>query len=159
MGEHDIRLHNQPGTPSYEQDWAAWLTTQVELLKTRRFDEIDFENLIDEVESLGRSDFRGFVSAIEVVLAHMLKWEFQPAYQSKSWARSIALHRERVASELEESPSYRNRLDEAVAKAYRGARFVAERETGLLRQTFPAECPYTWEQIMTRELRFTPSEE
>jgi Domain of unknown function DUF29 len=159
MGEHDIRLHNQPGAPSYQGDWAAWLTSQVELLKSRRLDEIDYDNLINEVESFGRSDFRGFVSAIEVVLVHMLKWEYQPAYQSKSWARSIAVHRERVLDELKDSPSYRARVDEAVTKAYRMPRYVAERETGLLRQTFPLECPYNWDEVMTRELRFTPSEE
>ena len=158
MGEHDFRLHNQSNAPSYEEDWAAWLTSQVELLKSRRFEEIDYDNLIDEVESLVRSNFRGFVSAVEVVMTHMLKWGFQLAYQSKSWARSIALHRLRVTIELEKCPSYCSHIYEAIAKAYRGARFVAERETGLLRQTFPAECRYTWDEIMTRSLRFTPSD-
>jgi hypothetical protein len=155
MGEHDIRLHNQAGGPSYDDDWAAWLTNQVELLKNKRYDEIDHAHLIDEVESLGKRDFKGFVSAIEVVLTHMLKWEFQPAYQSKSWARSIAVHRARIDDELADSPSYRTRVDEAVARAYNMARFAAERETGLLRRSFSETCPYDWQAIMTRPFEFT----
>lgn len=155
MAEHDLTLHRVALGPTYGEDWAAWLQKQINLLKQRRYDELDHDNLIDEVEGLGKSDFKGFVSAIEIVLLHMLKWEHQPAFQSKSWAQSIDEHRERITWELQDSPSYKARLEEAVFKAYQGARYRAETQTGLSRRTFPVECPYDWTEIMTRELRFT----
>ncbi len=41
-------------------------------------------------------------------------------------------------------------LDEIVARAYRRARIKAASETGLDDNAFPAECPYTFDDVMTR---------
>ncbi|HZG09462.1 MAG TPA: DUF29 domain-containing protein [Allosphingosinicella sp.] len=147
--EHIIQLR---GTgPGYEEDYAAWVDHQVGLIKAGRWNEIDRDNLIDEVESLGLSVFKGFVSAIEVVLLHMLKWDFQPERRSRSWIASVDEHRLRAEQELEDSPSYKARIEEAVKRAYRVARLRAAGETDLPIKTFPAECPYDWAQIMERE--------
>ena len=146
--EHIIQLR---GTgPAYEQDYAAWVDHQAGLIKAGRWQEIDRDNLIDEVESLGRSVFNSFVGAIEVVLLHMLKWDYQPERRSRSWILSIDEHRARAEQELEDNPSYKARTQQAVERAYRVAPLRASGETDLPRRTFPDQCPYDWTQIMER---------
>ncbi len=151
MGEHDLKLHNGPPTPVYADDWAAWVERHVELLLQRRFDELDIENLADEVGSLARGNFKAWVSAIRLVLLHMLKWDYQPEYRTRSWQSSIAVQRVRIALEIEDNPSYVGRIEEAVAKAYRLARTQGSDETELYLKTFPETCPYDWAEITTRE--------
>jgi hypothetical protein len=150
MAERDPGLNSRQEHPAYEQDYAAWLNSQMELLRQRRFKELDLENLLEEVGDLGRSDFRSFVSAVEVVVAHMLKWDFQPSKRGTSWIASIEEHRARIEEALEVSPSYKSKFEEAMRRAYRPARAIASRQTKLPMKSFPDTCPYGWEQIMER---------
>ena len=150
MGERKHILEARRKAPSYEKDYAGWLEAQVALMRAGRWESLDKSNLLDEVASLGRSDFKGFVSAIEIVLLHMLKWDQQPERRSPSWSYSILEHRRRIAQELADSPSYKSRIEEAVARAYETAPAAAARETGLQLRTFPASCPYTWADITER---------
>ena len=136
--------------PGYADDYAAWVGHQVALLKARRTDELDFENLIDEVESLASSVYREFVRAIRLVLLHMLKWDHQPARRTRSWQISIAVHRNDVGDLLTDNPSFKSKQDRAVAVAYRRARLEASGETDLPLKTFPENCPYEWGAIITR---------
>ena len=151
MAERDLPIRPRRAAPTYAADYAAWLQNQVGLMKASRWTELDMENLIDEVESLGRSDFKGFVSAIEVVIAHMLKWDFQSDRRSPSWIGSIDEHRARIEQELADSPSYKSRIDEALARAYRPARGRASADTRLPLSAFPTDCPYVWADIMARD--------
>jgi hypothetical protein len=147
--EHITRLRR--ADPGYEADYAAWLQHQVDLLKADRWSDVDKSNLIDEVESLGRSDFKRLVSAFEVVIAHMLKWDFQHERRSNSWIASIEEHRDRIRQELVDSPSYKQRLDEAAGRAWRPARARASRETDLPLKRFPIDLPYSINDIVNRE--------
>lgn len=151
MAERKHITELRRAAPGYEADYAAWLDHQLGLLRSDRWSEVDKDNLIDEVEDLGRSAFKGFVSSIEIVIAHMLKWDFQPERRSRSWQGSIVEHRRRIEDELEDSPSYSARIEEAIARAYRTAAPLAVRETGLPLQTFPSTCPYSWDDLMNRE--------
>ncbi|HLL30858.1 MAG TPA: DUF29 domain-containing protein [Allosphingosinicella sp.] len=151
MAEREHITELRRAAPGYEADYAAWLDHQVALLKADRWSEVDKDNLIDEVESLGRSEFRGFVRAFEIVIAHMLKWDFQPERRSNSWIASIVEHRERIEQELEDSPSYRARTGEALRRAWRPARALAANEINLPLKQLPAELPYSFEDVMNRE--------
>ncbi len=137
--------------PAYEQDYAAWLAGQVDLMRASRWSELDHANLIDEVESLGRSDYAGLVSAIEIVLVHMLKWDLQPERRTPSWVASIDEHRRRMAQSLEDNPSYKARIDDAVARAWRTASAHAAAETNLPVAVFPKTNPHDWTAITTRQ--------
>ena len=154
MGERKHILEARRNSPSYEEDYAGWLEAQVVLMRADRWESVDKDNLLDEVASLGRSDFKGFVSAIEIVLLHMLKWDHQPERRSPSWAYSILEHRRRITQELTDSPSYKSRIQEAVERAYETAPAAAARETGLPLRTFPESCPYSWADITERS--FSP---
>lgn len=150
VADRDPEIVGRGNYPAYEADYAAWLDAQVELLGAGRFAELDLSNLIDEVASLGRSDFNGFVSLIKVVLLHLLKWDIQTDHRTRSWAESINGHRDQVNWELKDSPSYRARAEEAVERAYSRARRKAHKETKLPLRSFPESCPYSWDDIMTR---------
>lgn len=150
MGEPKRIVEARHGAPLYEEDYAAWLEAQVALMRADRWSEIDKDNLLDEVESLGRSEFNAFVSAIRVVLMHMLKWDFQEDYRSRSWANSITGHRHRIEKALGDNPSYRARIDEASHEAYQRALLEAADETRYPVRLFPQQLPYSWEEIMTR---------
>lgn len=151
MAELAQRIDARRDATAYEQDWAAWAAHQANLLKQRRFDELDVDNLLDEVESLAARDFKAWVSAIRLVLMHMLKWDYQPDRRTRGWFVTIVRERTEIEDGLEMSPSYARRTDEAIAKAYRGARREAAAETGLPPNTFPETCPYDWTAITTRE--------
>ena len=129
-------------------DYHAWAFEQADYLRKGRFDLLDLPNVIDEIEAVGRSEFRSFKSNIEIVLVHLLKWDYQTAKRGLSWENSIGEHRDRIRDDLEDSASMERKRDEAVAAAYRLARRKASRETRLPVKTFPEACPYSWEQIM-----------
>jgi predicted DNA-binding ribbon-helix-helix protein len=129
-----------PQLADYGQDFFGWLLEQSALLKAGRLDDLDRDNLIAELDGLARSEFDKLVSFLRLVLLHMLKWEHQAERRSRSWAISIALHRDH-AEEL---------LADALARAYRRARLEAADETGLLLQTFPDVCPYQLVDVLTR---------
>lgn len=151
MAEHKHISGLRRSEPAYDEDYAAWLENQIALMRVDRWADVDKDNLLDEVESLGRSDFKSFASAIRIVLIHMLKWDHQPERRTRSWQASITEHRLQIGEELRDSPSYRARIDEAVERAYAIARARASGETGLPLSAFPQTCPYDWGTIMNRE--------
>ena len=69
----------------YNADFAQWIAQVTVLLRQGKFDELDIENLIEEVEDLGKCDRRAVCSNLEIVLLHLLKWQFQPEQRSASW--------------------------------------------------------------------------
>jgi len=151
MAEREHIIAARHTGPGYAEDYAAWVQHQIELMRAGRWAEIDRERLIDEVEDLGKSEFNAFVSAIEVVIVHMLKWDHQPERRTRSWIASIVEHRRRIQRSLRENPSYQARIVEATESAYETGQAKASGETNLPLATFPAENPYDWDAITSRE--------
>jgi hypothetical protein len=133
----------------YERDFYGWTQEQARLLREGRFAELDVTNVVEEIETLGRSERRELVSRLRIILLHLLKWQYQPARRGPSWQHSIEIQRDDTRDHLAENPSLKPQLDDIVAAAYRKSRVEAEAETGLLRDTFPVECPWTVDQIMS----------
>lgn len=127
----------------YNTDYLRWIETTVEKLRDRHYDRIDWENLIDEIEDMGRSERRSLESNLIIVLIHLLKWQYQPEFRSGSWKGSIVEHRRRIRKALKESPSLKPYLEEILADCYLDAVEQASAETGLSVETFPQACPYT----------------
>jgi len=132
----------------YQRDFSLWLEATAQLLKERRFTELDIENLLDEIESMGRSERSAVRNNLMVVLVHLLKWQYQPDKRSTSWHVSILEHRRRLEDDFQDSPSLRNYYIEVFTKCYRNACKQAAIETGLDLATFPAESPFTPEQVL-----------
>lgn len=135
----------------YDRDYALWLSATIEQLRDRDYDNVDWDNLLDELEAMARSDKRAIKHNLVVILVHLLKWQFQPEMRSGSWAGSITEHRTRIQALLEDSPSLKNFLDEALVWAYPRARRQASDETGLPLDRFPESCPYSLNLVLNDE--------
>jgi hypothetical protein len=139
-------------SPAYEADGYGWAMAQAELLRARRFDAVDWNNVIEEIESVGKSERSSVESALRVVLMHQLKWSHQKMFRSRSWANSIRTHLQHFDDRLGENPGLKSQLSNILQRAYRDARSEAANETGIDIDTFPAEIP-TWDEIRApREL-------
>lgn len=132
----------------YEQDFCAWLTRQVDLLRTGQINRADIDNIIEELEALGRSERNSLSSRLEELLLHLLKWRYQPDRRNRSWRDSIDKQRHGLEDILETSPSLRHSAIEILPKVYGRARRRASNQTGLAQATFPTDCPFQVDQIL-----------
>lgn len=142
------RIDIQPPLVSIEEDFALWCAQQGALLRAGRLAAIDRENLAEEIESLGRSDRREIGNRLKVLLAHLLKWRFQPERQKGDWRATIRNQRVGIAKLIKESPSLANYPASVLREEYENARADAADETALSEETFPAECPFTIDQVL-----------
>jgi hypothetical protein len=129
----------------YERDFYLWVEEQVRLLRQGRLDDLDIANLLEEIESMGRSEKKAIKSNLVIVLLHLLKYEFQPKRRSRSWLDSILEHRLRLRDDLQESPSLRGHLEAVFSDAYADARARAMAQTGLSERAFSQTSPYALE--------------
>jgi hypothetical protein len=132
----------------YETDYLKWIDTTIEKLRLQDYSNIDWENLIEEIEDMGRSERKSLKSNLIIVLTHLLKWQYQPEFRSGSWKGSIVEHRRRIREALSDSPSLKPYLEEVFAGCYLDAVEQASAETGLPVETFPQECPYTSAEVL-----------
>jgi hypothetical protein len=132
----------------YETDFAVWTEQTVQLIRARQFGQVDWEAVIEEIESLGRSERRELKSRLEVLLQHLLKWQYQSNLRSGSWRNTIDEQRNRIEDLLQESPSLKPYLEEVLAECYRRGCKAATNETELPLNTFPAKCPYPITQVL-----------
>ncbi len=139
------------GNRLYEQDFYAWANEQAALLRAGKLGEADIEHIAEEVESLGKSEKREFVSRLIVLVVHLLKWRFQPSLRGRSWKLSVEEQRIAIDAHLADNPSLKTVVAEATALAYRQARIGAQRETDLDTTVFPAQCPWTFEEMMDED--------
>jgi hypothetical protein len=138
----------------YEDDYYTWINEQVALLRERRFDEVDVENVAEELSDLGKDEFAKLQSCLRVLLMHMLKWDQQPEHRTRSWVFSIREQRRRYARLMKQNPGLKPRLKEALDQAYEDARDWAANETHLQVRDFPKICPYDWNDILERPFEF-----
>jgi uncharacterized protein DUF29/YdaS antitoxin of YdaST toxin-antitoxin system len=132
----------------YEYDYYGWLVRQAALLGERRFAEVDLPNIIEEIESLGRSEKNEIENRLGVLLMHLLKWQYQAKRRSGSWQSTIIEQRARILKRLQLSPSLRDYPGEVLKEEYGLARERAAAESGLAISTFPKSCPYSIEQVL-----------
>jgi hypothetical protein len=132
----------------YEQDFYGWTQEQAQLLREGRFSELDATNVVEEIESLGRSERRELVSHMRVLLTHLLKWAYQPGRRGRSWRLTIEAQRVQVRRQLAENPSLQPQMEEVLTHAFELSVIDAERQTRLARRTFPKTCPWSVGQVM-----------
>ena len=138
----------------YETDFYAWVQEQALLLRHHQWSQLDLPNLIEEIESLGKQQRAELRSRLKVLIGHLLKWEYQLERPSRSWLMTIRVQRRDTQELLEENPSLKPYLREALQKVYESGRDLAVGETNLPLKTFPQDCPYTLEEILSD--RFYP---
>ena len=138
-------------TEVYDQDFYAWALKNAELIRQGRWSEVDTEHVAEEIESMGRSIKRALEQRLTVLFAHLLKWEYQPAFRSRSWRYTIIEQRDAISDLLEENPSLRAGLPTILAKVYKRAVRNAADETELKSTVFPANCPWPLEQTLDEQ--------
>ncbi|MDB9315869.1 DUF29 domain-containing protein [Spirulina sp. CS-785/01] len=148
-------MRNQPAMVNlkalYDQDYYAWLKVNLERIKGQDFEQIDWVNLIEELEEMGRREKKAIFSNLKILLIHLLKYKYQSEKRSNSWLFTIEEHRQRIQEDLENSPSLRGYLLENYAKCYEKARKLAALETGIDIKDFPDISPFTVEEILDDE--------
>jgi hypothetical protein len=139
-------MMNKPQT--YDTDFYAWALYNADLIRQGKFAEVDIHHVAEELESMGKSERRELISRFAVLLAHLLKWQYQPERRGNSWKYTIKEQRFEVEELLDDSPSLNHELDEQLAHAYKKALLLAIQETGLNPETFPEHCPFSFTQAM-----------
>jgi len=135
----------------YDTDFYGWTQSQAQALREGKLQHLDINNLIEEIESMGKSEQRELESRLKVLLMHLLKWCFQPERRSISWELTIKDQRNQIARHLRKNPSLQSKIEEAQADAYEDAIFAAANETKLHIKAFPEQCPWTFEEIMAED--------
>ena len=133
----------------YENDIVAWANEQAQLIRAGKFDQLDLEHLAEEIEDVGKSEKRELASRMAVLLAHLLKWQYQPERQTNSWQRTIKEQRRGISIALRETPSLKTSLNDPTwqEKAWTDAVSQAASETGLA--DFPDACQWQMhEQVL-----------
>ena len=133
---------------SYEDDLYAWTEEQAALLRARRTEGLDWENLAEEIRAMGASDRRKLESRLCVILLHLLKWQTQPGLRGASWRRTLRVQRREIRKLLKQSPSLRREVSALMSEAYADAIKDAADETGLPPHRFPVDCPYTPDEVL-----------
>jgi hypothetical protein len=130
----------------YDRDYHGWAIHQAEALRARRLDQLDVENLAEEVEDLARRVKKELQHRAEVLLAHLLKWQYQPEKKSSSWQATIDEQRQRIADLLAENPSLKPQFRSVLRQAYGYAVRQAGLEMGLSKvqwqRRLPSACPW-----------------
>lgn len=132
----------------YSQDFYAWTQTQAKALAEQNLADLDWPHLKEELEALGRQEYRELVSRLTVLLGHLLKWQFQPEKRSRSWFLTIREQRRAITRHLNHNPSLTSRLPEAITDGYEAGVDLALRETDLPLRYFPIDCPYAMEAVL-----------
>lgn len=144
-------------TATYENDLYSWSLEQAALLRAGKFDQVDLEHIIEEIEDVSKSEKRALESFLETLLMHLLKWQYQSSHRSRSWELTILEQRRRLVDHLKENPGLKGKLDESIEKAYYYARTGAEKETGLPAGVFPEDCPWVFGEFM--DVGFWPEQD
>ncbi|WP_424102452.1 DUF29 domain-containing protein [Moorena producens] len=135
---------------AYTKDFNYWTQQTAQLLREGRWQEIDLENLIEEVEDLGKSERRGITSQLIRLLLHLLKWH-QHQRRSDSWLDSITDARTQIELAIEDSPSLRSYPAQQLEQSYQLARRKAAQQTGMPVSVFPEACPYSIELTLDQD--------
>ena len=132
----------------YKTDFYAWTQEQVSLIRHQQWLQLDWQNLIEEIDSLGKQQRQELRNRLSVLMGHLLKWEYQSQHRSRSWLATIRVQRRDTLRLLKDSPSLKPYLEDALPEAYENGRDLAMGETDLPQQIFPLKCPYSLMEIL-----------
>ena len=135
---------------AYEKDIVAWANEQASFIRAGRFELLDLKNIAEEIEDVGKSEQRELESRMAVLIAHLLKWQFQATHRGSSWELTIKEQRKMIAIRLKQTPSLKSSIKDSDWQeiSWTDAVGIAVKETGFDRLIFPELCPWTPEQIL-----------
>lgn len=131
-------------TASYNEDFHAWASQSATLIREGRLSELDLEHIAEELEGMSASERRELLNRLQILVMHLLKYQFQPERRSKSWKLTIVHQRTAIERLLKQSPSLKRLIEapEEIQDVYQKAVKEAVLETDLEKSVFPLDCPY-----------------
>jgi hypothetical protein len=138
--------------PLYEKDFFAWTQAQADALRRRSANELDWDNLVEEIDSMGRQQRSELHSHFVILIQHLLKWRHQPARRSRSWRLRVEEQRREIEALIGDNPSLSPDLQALFDRAYTVARISALRETRLPDKKIPVANPFGLAEAMTGPL-------
>ncbi|BAY76534.1 hypothetical protein NIES25_29860 [Nostoc linckia NIES-25] len=142
----------QPATQSlYDRDYYLWLRTTINQLRAGQFSAVDLDNLLEELESMGRSEKREIKSLLIRLLEHLLKliyWDRERERNEGHWKGEIRTFRREIKERLKDSPSLKPYILEIFDECYQDARTEASDRSQLAIDIFPVIPIGSLEQIL-----------
>lgn len=135
----------------YDQDFYLWLTTTAQLLQNQQFEQLDLDNLIEEIESMSRSEKRELRSRLRRIIEHLLKlqyWTVEKKNNQRGWRNTIIEQRSQLQDLLKDSPSLKPILREIFDECYAEERINTALKTDLSLEELPSEPPFTLENAL-----------
>lgn len=136
---------------SYEADVVAWANQQAAFIRAGQFQYLDLAHIAEEIEDVGKSEKHELASRMVVLLAHLLKWQYQPKKRGSSWDRTIKAQRNAISKRLKATPSLKPLLidPEWAEDVWEDAVALAAKETRIESGKFP----YSWEWSVANVLQ------
>ena len=150
------RAARAKGRVPYLRDYYGWIEDNLNSIREGRLDDVDWMNVAEELEDMGKSKKRALRSQLARLLTHLLKWSHQIQRRRSnqhSWRATIEHARDTVLELLEENPSLKPQLRELLVAAYRDALAQVVSETNLPKERFPLKCPWSFAQALDHEFR------
>lgn len=149
-----MNTHSPVTLSLYNLDFQAWAETQAEYLRAHKIEQLDFENLAEEIAALGKQQQQELENRLGILLGHLLKWQYQPQFRSKSWQATIREHRRQINRLISKNPSLKSYWPEAMAEGYLNALDLVDRETPLKLSELPEVCPFSVDEIFDAPIEF-----
>ncbi len=134
----------------YDNEYDQWLTEMVKLLKNRDLENLDYENLIEELEDLGRSEKNAVKSLLLQIIIHLMLyqfWQLEKDRNANHWAAEIITFRVQLEDKL--TTNLRNYLVDELPKIYQNALLIVRKKTQL--NSLPEQCPYSLGQLLDKQ--------
>ncbi|MGF1473338.1 MAG: DUF29 domain-containing protein [Rubrobacteraceae bacterium] len=133
---------------SHDADFYAWTRVQADALRELRPNHLDWANIAEELEAMGRSERAQLESRVRLILMHLQKWRYQPWMRTRSWRTTLLVQRRDLEKHLRRNPSLRPLLSDVIEEEYAQAALIAGDKTGLSEAAFPATCPFDAGQVL-----------
>ena len=134
--------------PHHDEDFHGWAMANASLLKQGKIGEADMEYIIEELEEMVSSNECQLINRLAILIAHLLKWHFQPDFRGRSWSGTIEEQRQKIERLIKKNPSLKSKIIEAVEDGFSDSKSIIKKETPIDLKLLPTTCPYTFEQIM-----------
>lgn len=146
-----VRKSTEALADLYLADETAWLDAMAALIRARHFGELDYGHLAEYLDDMAVRDRREVNSRLKILIAHLLKWTYQKKKRTSSWENTIGNQQDDL-EDLLESSTLKCHAETTLPAIYLKAVKQAMRETKLPAKTFPKECPWTLEQVLSADV-------
>jgi hypothetical protein len=138
----------------YDQDFYLWIQTTIQQLQERNLEQLDIENLIEEIDSMGRSEKRELKTRLVILIEHLLKlqyWIEGKDDNARGWHNTVVEQRRQIAYTLADSPSLKAILNDVFLPCYQDARKDTINKYQLSSNLFPEEPPFSLAQVLNAD--------